>query len=76
MEMQSQVFDVEVEVDGRTHQAVYFVENNIIHAQVEGKLIVSPLGAMPASDTVRALLRGQLLQMKRKHQQRVIWTHS
>lgn len=73
MEMHSQVFDVEVEFDGKTHQAAYFVENGIIHAQVEGKLIVSPLGNGPASKTVKALITGQLLQMKRKHKQRVSW---
>lgn len=73
MEMQSQVFDVEIEFDGQTHRAAYFVENDIIHAQVEGKLLVSPLGAVPASKTVKALITGQLLQMKRKHKQRVNW---
>ncbi len=73
MEMQSQVFDVEVEFDGQTHKAAYFVENDIIHAQVEGKMIVSPLGAVPASRTVKALIMGQLLQMKRRHKQRVTW---
>lgn len=74
MEMQSQVFDVEIEFDGQIHKAAYFVENDIIHAKVEGKLIVSPLGGVPASKTVKALITGQLLQMKRKHKQRVTWT--
>lgn len=73
MEMQSQVYDVEVEFDGQIHTAAYFVENDIIHAQVEGKLIVSPLGTAPASKTVKALITSQLLQMKRKHKQRVNW---
>ena len=73
MEMQSQVFDVEVEFDGQTHKAAYFVENGVIHAQVEGKLIVSPLGAVPASKTVKALITGQLLQLKRRHKQRISW---
>lgn len=73
MEMQSQVFDVEVEFDGQTHKAAYFVENDIIHAQVGGKLIVSPLGTVPASKTVKALMTGQLLQLKRRQQQRINW---
>lgn len=73
MEVHSRVFDVEVEFDGQTHKAAYFVENGIIHAQVEGKLIVSPVGAVAASRTVKALIMGQLLQMKRKHRQRVVW---
>ncbi|MBO9590864.1 hypothetical protein [Devosia sp.] len=73
MEMQSQVFDVEVEFDGQMHKAAYFVENDIIHAQIEGKLIVSPLGAVPAAKTVRALITGQLLQMKRRQKQRITW---
>jgi hypothetical protein len=73
MERQSQVFDVEVEFDGQLHKAAYFVENHVIHAQIEGKLIVSPLGAVPAAKTVKALVTGQLLQMKRKHSQRVSW---
>ena len=73
MEMQSQVFDVEVEFDGEVHKAAYFVENDVIHARVEGKLIVSPLGAVPAAKTVKALITSQLLQMKRKHKQRVTW---
>lgn len=73
MEMQSQVYDVDIEFDGQTYKAAYFVENDIIHAQVEGKLIVSPLGAVPASKTVKALITGQLLQIRRKHKQRVSW---
>lgn len=73
MEMQSQVFDVEVEFDGQTHRAAYFVENDIIHAQVDGKLLVSPLGTVPAAKTVKALITGQLLLMKRRHKQRINW---
>lgn len=73
MEMQSQVLEVEIEFDGQMHKAAYFVENDVIHAQIEGKLIVSPLGAVPASKTVKALITGQLLQMKRKQKQRITW---
>jgi hypothetical protein len=73
MEMQSQVFEVEVEFDGNLHKAVYFVENDVIHAQVEGRMIRSPMGAVPASKIVKALVTGQLLQTRRKNTQRASW---
>lgn len=74
MEPQSQVFDIVVDVDGEAHKATYYVENNVIHAMINGRVMVSPVGVVPAAETVKSLLMGQLLQNRRRHDQRRQWT--
>lgn len=66
MERQSLVQDVEVSHEGQTYRASYFVEGNTIHAKIGGLILLSPAGAVPAGDTVKALLTGHLLQQTRK----------
>lgn len=66
MERQSQVLDVTVEQDGHRYQASYFVERDVIHAQIEGKVMEMPLGRKPAAETVKGLLSGFLLQRTRQ----------
>lgn len=73
MEPQSQVLTAEVEFEGETHQASYYVENNIIHAHIGGRLMSTPLTNVAAERTVQALLSGYLLQTTRKRQQMADW---
>jgi len=59
-EQECQVRVVEVRHGGAVHRASYFVERNIIHAQIGGHIMVSPLGNVLAADTVKALLTEHL----------------
>lgn len=76
MERQSQVFDVEVDHDGQAHKASYFVEEDKVFANIEGRVLIAPLGSRPAVDTVRSLLSGHLLQQTRKLRQAGRWARS
>lgn len=62
MDIQSQVLTVEVEFEGQTYTASYFLEQDIIQASIEGRLYTAVKGAGPAEDTVQALLLEWLLQ--------------
>ena len=62
MDTQSQVLTVEVEFEGQTYTASYFLEQDIIQAIIEGRLFTVVKGASPAEDTVRALMLEWLLQ--------------
>lgn len=66
MDRESVVLDVEVQHEGSTHHASYFVEGETIYASVGGRILVAPLTGRPAADTVRSLLAGHLLQQSRK----------
>lgn len=67
---------VEVTHGGETHRAIYFVENSIIHAQIGGHTMLSPLGNAPAANTVRALLTEYLIQRRRVMNQAERWLSS
>ena len=73
MEPQSQVLTTEVAFEGETHPASYYVEHNIIHAQIGGRLMSTPLTYVPAERTVQVLLLGHLQQTTRKRRQLVDW---
>lgn len=62
MDIQSQVLTVELDFEGQTYIASYFLEQDIIQASIEGRLFTAVKGAVPAEDTVRALLLEWLLQ--------------
>ncbi|CAN7558070.1 hypothetical protein [Devosia sp. LjRoot3] len=62
MDTQSQVLTVEVEFEGQTYTASYFLEQDIIQANIEGRLFTAVKGDGAADDTVRALLLEWLLQ--------------
>ncbi|CAN7601884.1 hypothetical protein [Devosia sp. LjRoot3] len=62
MDTQSQVLTVEVEFEGQTYTASYFLEHGIIQASIEGRLFTAVKGTGPADETVRALLLEWLLQ--------------
>lgn len=57
---------VEVRHGGEVHRADYFVEHNIIHAQIGERTLLTPVNNCPASDTVKVLLAGHLMQQDRK----------
>jgi len=66
MERYSQVLEVQIEQDGSTHRASYFVEGNTIHASIVGKIVAVPVGPRSAADTVKSLLSGYLAQRSRR----------
>jgi hypothetical protein len=74
MERQSMVQTVEVAQDRTVHSAPYFIEAGVINAEIGGRIILCPLGGVPAADTVRTLLAGHLLQQARKMDYARLWT--
>lgn len=62
MDTQCQVLSVDVEFEGSTYTASYFLEQDIIQANIEGRLFTTVKGTGPAKETVRALLFEWLLQ--------------
>lgn len=60
MEREGLVQDVEIDVDGQTHRATYFIDNGTIHASVDSKIYLLPLGPGPASDTIKSLMAEKL----------------
>lgn len=64
---------VEVCSGGVVHRASYFIENNIIHARIGDHSISTPLGNVPAGDTVKALLTEHLVQRRRLTHQAERW---
>jgi hypothetical protein len=61
MDTQSRVLTVEIEFEGQNYTASYFLEQDIIHASIEGRLFTTIKGAGPAEETVRALMLESLL---------------
>lgn len=76
MERQSQVLEVEVEYDGRPHRASYFIEQEAIHANIEGRFLTIPLSSAPAADTVRTVLSGHLSQRSRIQKHASRWSNA
>jgi hypothetical protein len=64
-ERESVVQTVEVTHAGQVHRASYFIEGSIIHADVEGLRLVTPVGNGSAADMVKAMLAGRVLQANR-----------
>lgn len=50
------VHEVEVSAGGKVWRASYFVEDGVIVAVIGTRTYRCPVGSIPASDTVRALL--------------------
>lgn len=73
MERRFQVYDVSVEFEGNVHSASYYIENDVIHANIGGRMIMTVLGGNLGSQTVKALLLAHLLQAKRKLRHRAQW---
>lgn len=65
MQQQSIVLEAEVRHGGQTHKAAYFVEGDVIHARVGGRVLVAPLAGGDADERVRSLLLGHLISESR-----------
>lgn len=66
MEQENLVTEVEVLVNGIPHTAIYFVEQDVIHAVINKKTYLSPIGPAGADETVKALLTAMVLEQDRK----------
>lgn len=66
MERESMVQEVSVEFDGETYTAAYFVEGNTIHANLQGRILLFPVGNVAPASIVKAVLTGQLMHSARK----------
>ncbi|MDB5615413.1 MAG: hypothetical protein JWQ22_3066 [Devosia sp.] len=75
MERQSQVLEVLVEHQGHPHSTSYFVERNIIFANIGGRVLMAPVGPRPAADTVKTLLLGHLTEKMRKRRLLSQWSN-
>lgn len=62
MDTQSQILTAEVEFEGKTYRAPYFLEGDLIEANIEGRLVTTTSDGRPAEEIVRALMLEWLLQ--------------
>jgi hypothetical protein len=72
-ERQGLVQHVEVRHGGEVYRADYFVEDNVIHAWIGERALLTPVNNCPACDTVKVLLAGHLMQQDRKIGQANRW---
>ncbi|MBW4653415.1 MAG: hypothetical protein KME20_10340 [Kaiparowitsia implicata GSE-PSE-MK54-09C] len=75
-EQECLVQTVEVTHGSEFHRAAFYVENCVIHARIDHRNLLSPLGNVPAADTVRALLTEHLTQRRRVTNQARRWLSS
>ena len=58
---------VEVEQAGKRHQATYFVEDGVIHANIGGSIKALPvIHSVPPELIVQSLLAGHIVHQARK----------
>ena len=69
----SLVRDIEIEHEGVSHRATYFIEHGIIHARIGERLLSVPLSIGDPDATVANLLRGHLAQSARRERQASRW---
>lgn len=74
MERQSMVHRVAVTHAGQTYKADYFVQDGVIHANLEGRVLRRPLSDAEPAETVRAMLAGHLVHRNRKFSMLADWT--
>jgi hypothetical protein len=60
MEREGLVRDVEVEFDGETHRATYFIQGKVIHAMIGEQSMLLPVGRQQPEAMVRSLLLEKL----------------
>jgi hypothetical protein len=68
MDLEGSVHAVSVQHGGIAHHASFFVEDGTIHATVDGRTVLLPLGHLSAADSVRALL---LARLHKYHRHRI-----
>jgi hypothetical protein len=67
MERESVVGTVSADIPGQSITAHYFVENGVIHANIAGRTLLSPVGNCSPRNTVKALLTSYMLQRSRRN---------
>jgi hypothetical protein len=55
------------DIPGQSITAHYFVENGVIHANIAGRTLLSPVGNCSPRNTVKALLTSYMLQRSRRN---------
>ena len=70
MERESMVGSVSSDIPGESLMARYFVENGVIHANVAGRMLLTPVGNCSPRNTVKALLTSFALQHARRTEER------
>ena len=73
MEEQSKVFTAAIELDGEHYTAAYFVERDMIYANVGGRVMIHALGPRGAEETVKSLLRGFAAREHHRHSLLETW---
>lgn len=58
MERQSEVLTTTIEIEGARYTADYFVERDMLYANIGGRIMLHALGPRGAEETVKSLLRG------------------
>jgi len=69
MERENLVETVTADNHGEPVTAHYFVQDGVIHANIAGRTLLSPVGNCSPQNTVKALLSSHLLQRQR-------WRHT
>lgn len=72
-EQEGVVRDLEVEHQGQSLTAVYFIEHGQIQVKTSGKYYRIPKGDMTAEESVRGLLVGLANDSERKREQASSW---
>ena len=67
------VLDVQVEHEGDTHVASYFVEHGVVQARIGARVLLVPLLDGDADEMVKVLLREHLRQTSRMVHQAGVW---
>ena len=71
---ESKVQSVEVIENGTPHYATYFVENGVIIAMVDERMMRVPVGMVDPSKTVRAMLTASIQRASRLSKTKDEWT--
>nr|WP_314260299.1 hypothetical protein [uncultured Devosia sp.] len=74
MERESVVRDVQVEHEGITHTASYFVEDGMIHGRIGERKLLAPIGPDSADLTVRSLVSEHLQERSRRMRHSDNWS--
>lgn len=67
------VLETQIEFAGAIHKAAYFVENGVIHADIDGKTMLLPVGQIPPDQTVQSMLRGHLFRLGTRSKRVAAW---
>lgn len=77
MDRTSVVLETQIELEGETFTASYFVDpEGVIHANIGGKVMLAPTTHLPADAVVKSLLTGHILKQSRKYRLTMDWSRS